>query len=235
MSATPALPEPSDLAHSTQVSQRDEDAQYYRQVLNKLIAMGTDLAAAVHRQALTEPAQSQPASPGPTPNQAIAFDRLARTVRRTIALARKLSEPAREAPGPKLRPTECPNHRRPDCAATDAPDAEPWAEPCERAEGADYDADEDLYDDLDDDIDAEFDADFAELIARQYHSPLARLTDAELRALPTTQDAPESTQACAPGKTCRLCARAAKPTTAPPRITQPTQATPRPGTGPPRS
>ncbi|MBV9748074.1 MAG: hypothetical protein JO157_04600, partial [Acetobacteraceae bacterium] len=182
-----------------------------------------------------EPAQSQPAAPGPTPNQATSFDRLARTVRRTIALARKLSEPAREAPSPKLRPTECPNHRRTDCAEADASDAEPWAEPCERAEGADYDADEDLYDDLDDDIDAEFDAEFAELIARQYHSLHARLTDAELRALPTTQDAPPSAQAGVPGKKCGLCARAAKPTTAPPRTTQPTQGTRHPSTGPPRS
>ncbi len=69
--------------------------------------MGTDLAEAVHRQALAEPAatpqtqpEQEPAAPTPTPTQAISFDRLARTVRRTIALARKLSEPAREAPAP---------------------------------------------------------------------------------------------------------------------------------------
>ena len=82
--------------------------------------------------------------------QATSFDRLARTVRRTIALARKLSEPAREAPGPKLRLNECPlqecpEERRPDCAETDAF----RAELCECPEGADCDADEDLDDDLD--------------------------------------------------------------------------------------
>ncbi len=121
MSSTPALLEPADRAR-----QRDEDAQYYRQVLHKLIAMGTDLAEAVHRQALAEPAAAQsqpedaPAAPSPSPSQATSFDRLARTVRRTIALARKLSEPAREAPGPKLRLNECPHERRPDCAETDA-------------------------------------------------------------------------------------------------------------------
>ncbi len=119
MSSSPALLDPADRANSTQRSQRDEDAQYYRAVLHKFIAMGTDLAEAVHRQALAEPAaatqsasQSQPedapAAPNPSPSQAITFDRLARTVRRTIALARKLSEPAREAPGPKLRLNECP-------------------------------------------------------------------------------------------------------------------------------
>ncbi len=51
MSSTPALLDPADRAR-----QCDEDAQYYRQVLHKFIAMGTDLAEAVHRQALAEPA-----------------------------------------------------------------------------------------------------------------------------------------------------------------------------------
>ena len=89
----------------------------------------TDLAEAVHRQALSEPAaapQSQPedqpatapAAPSPSPSQAASFDRLARTIRRTIALARTLSEPAREAPGPKLRLHECPHERRADYAET---------------------------------------------------------------------------------------------------------------------
>ncbi len=242
MSSTPALSDPADRANSTQMSQRDEDAQYYRQVLHKFIAMGTDLAEAVHRQALAEPAaaqpaaahsqpEDQPASPTPTPKQATTFDRLARTVRRTIALARKLSEPAREAPGPKLGPKECPKARRPDCAETDAPNAEPWAEPCERPEGADCDADEDLDDDLDEQS-------LADLIASLRHdSGLATLTDAELRQHRTR-----------PSERCDRCAhreaiprrehprsgyKAAGLTRPPPRITQPTPDTPGPGTGPP--
>ncbi|MBV9750644.1 MAG: hypothetical protein JO157_17690, partial [Acetobacteraceae bacterium] len=156
-----------------------------------------------------------------------SFDRLARTVRRTVALARKLSEPAREAPGPKLRPAQCPHERRADRAET----AALYAEPCERAEGADCDADEDLDDDLDEDF-----SDLDELIARLYDSPLAHLTDAELRQLRTT-----------PSETCDLCAhreaiprrehprsgcKAAGLTSAPPTIPAPPPR-PRPGTGPP--
>ena len=220
MSSTPALSDPADLAR-----QRDEDAQYYRQVLHKFIAMGTDLAEAVHRQALAEPAaapapqnqpEDEPAAPSPTPQQAVTFDRLARTVRRTIALARKLSEPAREAPGPKLRLDECPNARRPDRAETDALHAEPWAEPCERPEAPDCDADEDLDDDLDGQS-------LADLIASLRHDTgLATLSDAELRQHRT----PPRTQEGVPSEMCGLCARATRL----PAATLPAH----PGTGPPQ-
>ncbi len=231
MSSSPTLTDPADRAR-----QRDEDAQYYRQVLHKLIAMGTDLAEAVHRQALAEPAaaaqaaapQSQPeekpAAPNPTPNHAITFDRLARTVRRTIALARTLSEPAREAPGPKLRLNECPleecpKDRRPDCAETAAPNAEPWAEPCERPEAPDCDADEDLDDDLDEQS-------LADLIASLRHDTgLATLTDAELRQHPTPPKAQGTAQDGVPSGMCGLCPCAARPPRARPA---------HPGTGPPR-
>ncbi len=226
MSSTTALLDPADRAR-----QRDEDAQYYRQVLHKLIAMGTDLAEAVHRQALAEPAaapqsqpEDQPASPSPSSSQAITFDRLARTVRRTIALARKLSEPAREAPGPKLRPTECPleecpKDRRTNCAETAAPNAELWAEPCERPEGPDCDADEDLDDDLDEQS-------LADLIASLRHdSGLATLSDAELRQLRTPTRAQGTAQSGVPSEMCDLCVR---------RAARPPRARPaHPGTGPP--
>ncbi len=97
MSSTPSRPEPTDHASPDLASQRDEDAQYYRQVLHELIEIGTDLARAVHRQATS--AHSAEAAPAgtPQPDSTIAFDRIARTLRRTIALARKLSEPARPA------------------------------------------------------------------------------------------------------------------------------------------
>ncbi len=160
--------------------------------------------------------EDEPAAPSPSPSQAATFDRLARTVRRTIALARKLSEPAREAPGPKLRLNECPHERRTDCAETDALHAELWAEPCERPEGPDCDADEDLDDDLDEQS-------FADLIASLRHDTgLATLTDAQLRQHRTPPSGMRGPCACAAGQT-----------SAPPRITQPTQGTPRPGTGPP--
>ncbi len=228
MSSALALLDPADRASSTQRSQRDEDAQYYRQVLHKLIAMGTDLAEAVHRQALAEPAaapqpaaphnqpEDEPAAPSPTPNQAITFDRLARCVRRTIALARKLSEPAREAPGPK----ECPKQRRTASAETDAL----YAEPCERPEAPDCDAPEDLDEDLDDDLD---DQSLTDLIASLRHdTALATLSDAELRQHRTPQDAralcahreaiPRMELVRQSRPTPRSGCKAAKPSTGPP-------------------
>ena len=248
MSSTPALLDPADRAR-----QRDEDAQYYRQVLHKFIAMGTDLAEAVHRQALAEPAaapqpaaphdqpEDQPAAPSPTPKQAITFDRLTRCVRRTIALARKLSEPSREAPGPKLRlkecsPEECPNQRRPkECSTASAETDALYAEPCERPEGPDCDADEDLDDDLDEQS-------LADLIASIRHdTALATLSDAEL-----WQHRTRLSEVCGlrahreaipqrehQRKHPRSGCKAAGLTSAPPRITQSTPGTPRPGTGPP--
>ena len=86
MSSTPSRPEPTDLAR-----QRDEDAQYYRGILHELVEMATDIARAVHRQATAEPAAAP--APAPTPDPTIAFDRIARTLRRTIALARKITDP----------------------------------------------------------------------------------------------------------------------------------------------
>jgi hypothetical protein len=90
MSPTPSHPEPADPA-----SQRDEDAQYYRQILHELVEMATDIARAVHRQATAGQSAEPAAAPAaaPTPDPTIAFDRIARTLRRTIALARKISEP----------------------------------------------------------------------------------------------------------------------------------------------
>ena len=188
--------------------------------------MATDIARVVHRQAIaggdppegqrakrvedaeqsaapTPGAAAQPQPSQPTPTLAIAFDRLARTIRRTIALARKLSEPDRAPPSPKPHPADrcdecCPNarQRRTDLAETDAL----HAEPCERSEAADFDADEDLDDDLDD------------LIATLRHdNGLATLTDARLRQHRTAQSA----QAGTPAKNCAPCARGARPTATP--------------------
>jgi hypothetical protein len=73
--------------------QQADDAQYYRQVLHELIDMGAGLARALHQQATAEAANpTNEAAPDPT----IAFDRIARTIRRTIALARHVAEPLPE-------------------------------------------------------------------------------------------------------------------------------------------
>jgi len=82
MTSAASLPHTADPADL-----RAEDALYYRRVLHELIDMGTDLARAVHRQATAEDGAAGPAA------AAVAFDRLSRAVRRTVALARKVAEP----------------------------------------------------------------------------------------------------------------------------------------------
>ena len=97
MSPKPSRPDPADRA-----SQRDEDAQYYREILHELVEIGARLARAIDPQAAPAAAPEQAGQPAPAqapqPDPSIAFDRVARTIRRTIALARKLSEPAQPSP-----------------------------------------------------------------------------------------------------------------------------------------
>ena len=84
-----------------------EDAQYYRRILHDLIDMGADLAHLVHQQAKAQAQTPEPTrdpAAEPAPDLALAFDRIARTIRRTIALARKLAEPL-PAP-PATKPTQ---------------------------------------------------------------------------------------------------------------------------------
>ena len=92
MSATPALTEP---AHDT-AQQREADTAYYRQVLHELIEIGTTLARALPHQATPQPtAAPQPApAPATAGDLASAYERLTRALRRTIALARTLDQPA---------------------------------------------------------------------------------------------------------------------------------------------
>ena len=78
----------------------------HRQALDDLITMGTDLARALHRQALIQAEAAQAAlPPQPTPHVpdeppatalvtlTTAFDRIARAVRRCVALAQHLARP----------------------------------------------------------------------------------------------------------------------------------------------
>ena len=237
MSPTPSRPEPADRA-----TQRDEDAQYYRGILHELVEMATDIARAVHRQATAEqPAEHGPEQDGqpaaaPAPDPTLAFDRIARTIRRTIALARKLSDPAQPSPAERaaadaharrraarkqiIREVEDTIHRD-----VHGPDAEARAESLHT----------ELYErldtlDLDDDIDT---------------LPIAEIIAAIRRDLGIA--AHINSRGISPWKRRRpadvrdLCARAAQPRTAPPRTTRPKPGDPRPlaappprpGTGPP--
>jgi len=112
---TPANLHPEPGQHAP--SQHAEDAQYYRHVLHDLIDMGAGLARLLHQQASAQ-AQAAPQEPGlqpaspPAPDAltpdtlisiAAAFDRIARAVRRSIALARSLADPVPPASDPAQR------------------------------------------------------------------------------------------------------------------------------------
>ncbi len=76
-----------------------EDTAYYRRVLHELIDMGLDMARLVHgrAKAQAEVAEVTVEQPGvEVADGSVAFDRLARAVRRTVALARRLEEPVRD-------------------------------------------------------------------------------------------------------------------------------------------
>ena len=84
----------------SKTEQRTRDAQYYRSVLHGLIDVGVDLARLVHEdaKAQTGAAEADDSSrdvqaPKAAEDFTVAFERIARTVRRTIALARAVAEP----------------------------------------------------------------------------------------------------------------------------------------------
>jgi len=74
MNPTPTPPQ------SQPASQEDDDA-YYRAILHDLIDRGADLARQLHERAAKQPES----------DLSIPFDRIARTIRRTIALARHIA------------------------------------------------------------------------------------------------------------------------------------------------
>ena len=105
---------------------KDDDA-YYREVLQNLIARGAELAVQIHESA-TKP-ETHPESVTEAPQKAkdprrkdaveatLAYDRILRAIRRTIALARDIAEypigsrPRRAAPA---TPAEKPKKHSPD-------------------------------------------------------------------------------------------------------------------------
>ena len=77
-----------------------ENVRYYRRNLHDLIDMAMDLARTVHAKATT-PEPSEPPESGrsatPAADPIVAFDRISRAIRRTIALAQRLDDPPRTA------------------------------------------------------------------------------------------------------------------------------------------
>jgi hypothetical protein len=241
MSPAPASPhDTTNLA-----TQRAEDAQRHRQMLHELADMGMDIARALHRQATAEPAapEAQPTTsaaapaPNPAPERAItasaAFDRIARTVRRTIALAHKLSEPDR-APGPSEHSGE-----RRLAARQRAIAAKPYAQMTD-AELLELDCPDDL--DLDDpDLDGDDEdlppADTIAAIRRDLGLGLAGLPGIHPSQRTASRDMPQGAQWDAPESEPNLCASAAQrppqATLPPDRGIEPRQAPAHPAAGSP--
>ena len=111
-------------AHPTQAATPDDPGQSatgthrHSQALDDLVTMGTSLARLLHAQAIRQaeaadaavPPHPIPGAPHEPPATALitlttAFDRIARAVRRCVALARKLDEPVRATPDPAHRRT----------------------------------------------------------------------------------------------------------------------------------
>ena len=80
--------------------EQTEDNALYREVLHKLITMGADIAETIHAE-ITQPGKPTEARE----TLSIAFDRISRAVRRTIAQAQSLDTP-------KLPPQARTNARR---------------------------------------------------------------------------------------------------------------------------
>ena len=217
MSSTPSRPEPTDRA-----TQRDEDAQYYRQVLHELIEIGTDLTRTLHRQAAPETNNQPAAAPAaaPAPDPTIAFDRIARTLRRTISLARKLSDPAQPRPA-QLRADRSTAHR---LAARKQIIRAVEDTIQRRTKGAEAEAlHAEFYERLDD---PELDDDLDQRPVAEIIKDICR--DFGIEHFPGTHPWKRRT----PQDVRDLCARAAQSSVAQPRMAQPRMA--QPGTAPPR-
>ena len=86
---------PSSPVPANEAQRRAAAKERHRAILEELLDLAMDLARTVHHQA--ELRANDVTAPDPTP----AFDRVARTVRRTVMLVHKLDEPAAapRAPG----------------------------------------------------------------------------------------------------------------------------------------
>jgi len=84
-----------------------QDAELFRTVLLEMIDVGADLVRRAHRQAVLQteaPPEANQSPAGKTtraPDAFVTFERITRTVRLTIALAKKLSEPVAAPSAPR--------------------------------------------------------------------------------------------------------------------------------------
>ena len=152
----PVHPDPNfDPIHDP--GEQAEDARLYRDILQELMHIGTDLARLLHQQAIAHAqATLQGLAPTTPPrDHASAFDRITRAIRRTITLTRSLAEPAPPAPDHTARPrtaARTPTLRETGEGATghlaasgqdysaEAPDEAPSAGLRDRPEAPDHDA-----------------------------------------------------------------------------------------------
>jgi len=192
-------------------------------MLRELDDMAMDLARTVHRQATQPTTPEAGAAPTSTPDPTVAFERVARTLRRTIALARKVAEPAPPAVA-KAVPEQ---HRRVSARKQVIREVEDTIQR-KAAQGAEREALlSELYERLDD---PEFDADLA--AGRQ---PVAEVIELICRDLGVADSFPglRPWKRRTPADLRELAARAARLPAAPPRSQQPAPATPRPVPAPP--
>ncbi len=237
MSSSPALSEPADHASPTPVSQRDEDAQYYRQVLHELIELGADLARTLHRQAAATPAAAPEPAPARAlqPDPSIAFERIARTIRRTIALARKLSDPTQPRPAAHAAERRTAARKQIIRAVEDSIQRDAHSSEAEALHAELYERLETM--DLDDDLDT---LPIAEIIAAIRRDlgiaahlpgthPWKRRRPADVRALCARAAAPQTVQPRTPQPMI------AQPRTTQPSTTHPRTGDPRPPAPPPRA
>ena len=202
-------------------NQQAEDAQFYRHVLHDFINIGTGLARLLPQQAAAHPQpQPEPDHPAPPPSPeavitaTIAFDRLARAVRRCIALARIVAQPPAPAKHPARHRTAARKQiirkiedliQRPSSTTGEALDPE-----CAEALHAEL-LDRMDAPDLDDDVTSRPVADIIREITR----------DLGLDRLPGTRPFRRRT----PADIAQLCARASAPS-------RPRQPGPQPATAP---
>jgi len=90
---------PCPSAHAFPADPSEDDA-YYRAVLHDLIDRGADLARRLHERAAGPAGADADVDAAGSPDPTIAFDRVARAIRRTIALARHIAA----NPAPAARP-----------------------------------------------------------------------------------------------------------------------------------
>jgi hypothetical protein len=81
-------------AHKNDTLAEAADLAACRASVRELMDMGMDLARLIHAQARTQLDTDQAPDAGPAPDVTVAFDRIARAVRRTAMLLQRLCEPA---------------------------------------------------------------------------------------------------------------------------------------------